>query len=431
MIRFLRTLDADALIREVRLIALDCPVQSFPAVKGRKKAIGRIAYIPIEVAARDMPHRLWIAGELAKRGWEVIAGAAWNLQAVQYSDLPPGLILLKTLNYLDAIVAAKATESGHAIACLHEELFAIEPTPQNYAAHCHPATVPLVDLICAQGKPQARAFDALGYRGSITGNPRAGDPLQCRLGPYEILVCLQTGNTNGIMPFGHYMRATMNVMGGSRKPVVDAMIAQIEHEVACHALLIEAANDLAAVPEVRLRLRPHPVEDATAYEVDGNCILDDRSPLRRRLTGCQLLIHAAGCGTAVDAELAGVHHEAVGEGGFGIVGPARDHFAPVNLPDVLSKWQADHHAPQDTTALFAYCCRHYVWQPNDFQRGKFADVSLAEVVAMSGFAKVAKIGWNLWHLDGAAKSDNQWVARVKFAPLPKVGALNEAHHKVA
>jgi len=402
-------LDANAAIAAMHRAAAAFKPAPEPPYIAPNAAVQRIAYLPVEISSREMASKAWLAGELARMGWEVIVGASWNLASHGFADFPPGVILFKTMNFFDGGFMYQARKHGHLVACLNEELFGIKPELDLYEIETHPLARSLIDLACAHGQGQAEILRGLlPDRANVatTGNPRCHHGFRHEVAGAgvrnqdAVLVCLMAGNSNGILPVEDYMAVTFRALNRADRKVTDFLEQAINDEVRNHAAILARANELEAEGHT-IRLRPHPVENPDLYEIQGNIILDDRTPIGERMKHAERVVFVSGCGTGVDACLAGVPSERIGTGGHGLSsldpGAIRAEFAErCTLPETLDAFQRDRNRPGRTTATRAISLRGQGFSPTPFHRAKFRDYTPAEISHMAGGATVAQVGWNLF-----------------------------------
>jgi hypothetical protein len=393
-----------------------------PPVHSGPRKVARVLYLPVEVAARELPAKARLAGEMARRGFQVVLGATWNLTAFEYRDLHPGIVLFKTLNSLDAVNMGRAHKAGHLAAVLNEEFFSLSTDPWLYRVECNPGAMALADLICAQGEKSAALMRGLTKAEiAVTGNPR-GLPHRILRGD-EILVCTMAGTINGLLPFDEYMAMSFKVLGRIDDDTTRLMREQIAHECDGLALLVPTLNKLAqAFPTRRIRLRPHPVENPAAYSASGNIVVDDRTPFSERLRNAAVVVFISGCGTGLEAFLAGIPGVRLGRGGHGIsmdlhrealtpddaiaavaqqlekpelIGSLEGHFAPDTLADALDLFQQKHASGAETDVVAAWKKRRGNVEPQEFLLNKFPDTSAAQIAQLTD-ARVTELTWNTW-----------------------------------
>lgn len=388
-----------------------------------RNRIGKFLYLPVEVSVRELPSRAWLAGECAKRGFNVVLGAAWNMADYKWRDWPPGIVLFKTMNALDATQYHKAKAmAGHQVAVLSEELYSLAPEEWLYRVEIEEQALVLADLICAQGEKSAGILKTLtdSKKVVVTGNPRAVAKVS-RETPAggKILVCLMSGTVNGFAPFDEYMEMVLRVLGKTPEgDILRLMREQIAHECKWLPVLLETIEELRKRYGDRVQVRPHPVEDKTTFGFEA----DNRS-FDDALKESACVVYVSGCGTGVEAKIAGVPCVRVGHDGHGLsrsfgiacetpehvvdavaaalkYGPSTEdlgeHFAPVTLPDALeSLWRRNKY-PMEFDLAHAYREQRKIeYVPGEFEKNKFAKVADEDVAAMVGLP-VERVGWNLW-----------------------------------
>ncbi len=414
---------------------------AFPKAGPRK--IGRFVYLPVEITARELRSKAWLAGEMARRGYQVLLGATWEMMAERFTDLPPGLVLFKTLNAIDAANIGYAQNAGHLAAVLNEEFFALKPDRWLYETEIHKNALQNADIICAQGEAQAEILAGLAGPGRVrtSGNYRAVQEgrigiverslVHNRVGGLEILVPMMCGTISNLLAFPEFMRVSFNVFGNAGPDVREHIRQQIVHETECRALMLDAIAEIAASnPDRTVRVRPHPAEDPTTYaalrEKHANVIVDDRTPFSERLKDAAIVVFTSGCATGVEAVLAGKLAIRVGEGGHGISqdlglayhpgrvmallvshgrlatgpddGKLDGHFAPCTLPAVLDEFATEHAMPMKVDLATVMACRDAPFKPKPFHENKFGAVDDAEIAALTG-ANVKRVGWGLWTIN--------------------------------
>ena len=102
-------------LRADRLAALEKVAASItlpvfpPAESSGPRKVARVLYLPIEVAARELPTKAALAGDMARRGFQVVLGATWNLTAAQRDHLMARYLLPQPRNALADAVRAHAS----------------------------------------------------------------------------------------------------------------------------------------------------------------------------------------------------------------------------------------------------------------------------------------------------------------------------------
>ncbi len=410
----------DEILENLRKTEIKTPPR-FDEIVKPKRAAHRILYLPVEIKARELVSKSLIARAAIKHGFNVIMGATWVMNGWS-ANLPPGIVLFKSSNAIDAGNMAAWVERGHLTAMLDEEVFGIDVTREYLLATIHPHVVALADVVCAQGENYAATFP-YPANVQITGNPRTqtygasqGD---------DILVCLQSGNINHTAIKSHGLAHVVEaVLELSAFPLstpegahwADIFRSSIVHE--CDVLpLVYATIDALAIafPERRIRVRPHPIEDPTIWTFSQpNVVLDGSGGIVEVLKTAGVVVFVSGCTTGLDAYLAGVPAVRLGSGGHGIsahmhveANTAADAVAAVRAAE---KWGGDlerHFSSADVMpALYRLykenqaagdaALTHGVnFTPQQYQRQKFPDTTAEEVGALIG-RPVRQMAWNTW-----------------------------------
>jgi surface carbohydrate biosynthesis protein len=330
------------------------------------------------------------------------------------------------MNALDAVNITYAQQAGHLTACLNEEFFGLKPEKWLYETEIHEAALENIDLICAQGEAQAKAYYAACPIADvrITGNGRALYRVGTR--GHEILIPTMAGTINSVMPFHEYMATCFRIFGAAGENEQRLMREQIEHESHNLPLMLAAIEEICASnPDHTVRVRPHPSEDPSLYEAvvkrHANAILDDRTPFSERLRDARIVVFISGCGTGLEAALAGVPAIRVGSGGHGISeqlgAPYRPgivaefirgrvaaqpqdltrHFAPCTLPEVLDDFARERHMNIKIGLESVMASRETEFKPVPFMENKWPDVPDARMAELTGL-NVKRVGWRLWAL---------------------------------
>tara|TARA_R110002020_G_scaffold48382_7_gene138003 strand:+ start:881 stop:3079 length:2199 start_codon:yes stop_codon:yes gene_type:complete len=351
-----------------------------PIVETRK--VEKILYLPVEVAARELASREWLAQEMQHRGFKVVVGARWPMQT--WSDLPPGIILWKSANTQDVGVYQEAVNAGHLIVLMDEELFPMQPRMDLYKPSVDQRCLDYADLICAHNDEQKKLFEKLTETPvAVTGNPRSLLYSKAVRGN-RIIICTMAGTLNNYgRSFKEMVQGTVRLLGGVSPEVFDFLAYQIDHEINGYEWTRKAIQECAKLKPL---IRCHPSEDISFW--DGLGEIDDRTPFNERLADAKAIVYVSGCGTGLDATLSGVPSVRLGTGGHGLsalLGTAvtdkikkhvveatankKPEFSLVTLPDVLDKLQQDHHFDCPFDIEKAY--EHKTWTPTEFHTNKF------------------------------------------------------------
>lgn len=387
------------------------------------RVIGRNLYIPIEVAARDLPHRCRLAADAAEEGFRVIFGSPWNIGAHGYGDLPPGIVLLKSLNAIDARQAVLANNAGHQVAVMSEELIACVPDRDLYDVEIHPITMDVADLVMVHSDAAAAIVREIYPNAPIvtTGTPRADAAPQSeyqRALQEKIVVCMMSGTINGWGDLPKSLEMSGNVMG---KPFTGTMYRrikeQIKHEIELLPLVLETIDALKAEFGDRVIVRPHPVEDPATFGFKHDPI-----PFTDRLLSSAVVVFVSGCGCGLEAALYGVPSVRLGDGGAGlsrtlgipVISPAAAvaQVQTANLVEMPETWiKRPNTVIDELVDLFERAGRmktnHPIdaildarpaqFHPTPFQKNKFPDYGAATIERYCG-RPPRTIGWNMWAL---------------------------------
>jgi surface carbohydrate biosynthesis protein len=135
----------------------------------------RPVYLLIEEVNRELLSRLLIGRAAAELGHPVLIGQQWWM-AANFGALPPGVVLFKGNNRIQALFMQQARKAGHAVASIDEESF-VSSSATEIAAQYHALAEEHCEVFFAQGQFQrdaiAARFPAAADRIVTTGNPRA------------------------------------------------------------------------------------------------------------------------------------------------------------------------------------------------------------------------------------------------------------------
>jgi surface carbohydrate biosynthesis protein len=287
---------------------------------------GRVFYLLVEDAGRELDSRILTALQLSRRGAEVWIGQQlWF--ARNFAALKPGVALFKGNNMPQVANMRAARLEGHRTASIDEEVFGLVDASgkrihdHRAARHC--------DLFLAQGEVQ-RAFleqdqGIPANRIKIVGNPRvdlsngparavldgAAQDIRERMGPF-VLINTNFGavNPHDQDTYNYYQRCI------SIKAVDPADPRSIEtfHQLCAFEIMnLRAIADFIAelrrlAPDTKIALRPHPAEDPNAWLAahgeDPNVVVvqDNRHLAWIRAAGT--LVHTS-CTTGFEGYLLG------------------------------------------------------------------------------------------------------------------------------
>jgi surface carbohydrate biosynthesis protein len=342
------------------------------------RKVEKILYLPVEISARELASREWLAKQM--KGWKVVIGNRWQMQ--NWNDLPPGVVLWKSANTQDVGVFVDAINSGHLICLMDEELFPMLPNMELYKPSIDTKCLDYADMIFAHSDKQKQLFEELTQTPvEVTGNPRSLLAKNIKTGN-KTIICTMAGTVNNYgRSFYDMIAGTVRLLGGASDEIFDFLAYQITHEINGYELTRKAIDELED-PLIRC----HPSEDISFWQDLGT--VDDRTPFMQRLADAKCIVHVSGCGTGLEATLAGIPTVRLGEGGHGLsaeigqgvsvkisnavkksVPQTAPKFADVTLPNTIIKLQKKHSFACEFDLEKAY--KNIPFEPNKFYQNKF------------------------------------------------------------
>tara|TARA_R110002020_G_scaffold192067_6_gene392091 strand:- start:680 stop:2863 length:2184 start_codon:yes stop_codon:yes gene_type:complete len=352
------------------------------SIEKPKRKVEKILYLPVEISARELASREWLAKQMT--GWKVVIGNRWQMQ--NWADLPCGVILWKSANTQDVGVFTEAINAGHLICLMDEELFPMLPKMELYKPSLDKKCLEYADLILAHSEEQKKLYDILtNFEADVvvSGNPRSLLAKNVK-GGNRVLICTMAGTLNNFgRDFFEMIAGTVRLLGGVSQTVFDFLAYQITHEIKGYGLTRLAILNLK---DMKPLIRCHPSEDLNFWKDLGE--LDDRTPFMQRLEDTKCLVYVSGCGTGLEATLAGIPSVRLGEGGHGLsaeigqgvstniskavltaVTPTAPKFADITLPDTIKELQAKHSFNCPFNVRHAYS--QIPFEPTEFHKNKF------------------------------------------------------------
>lgn len=452
---------AERYIRDV-VEAAPVPMPREPlAVAPLERRVAPVLYLPVEIKSREWRSKIAIAREACHLGFTTVIGACWGMQLGGYSGWPPGVILFKSLNSLDAVNMARARENGHLIAALDEEAFsrgpgnALKTDPQaalfcdlllaqgdayarEHSAKCHKCDTPAVAkcyvgrtlesgvLVCQKhGDEMWKAcksqveMNLVAWRNEdvrqpvVTGNPRA-DVLPKLAPGDETLVCSMSGNINGISPFDEVVARSLAMSPGvgAREAFLAAMLRELRglkdafdtaFDVASHAITIGS----------RVVFRPHPAEDHDLWRSllwPYQVTITNTGDVADWIAGARHTYYVAGCGCGITARLMGAACTALGNGHDQALGP--DYLEPgpsaPRVAQALWRLYSDHADPAyDRNSMLKRRLSYFA--PAEFHANKFPPTKVEEVQAALPGLSVAQVEPNLFAVLPSLSCDDHGV----------------------
>jgi len=293
-----------------------------------------ILYLPVEVKAREFESKLLLATIAANAGLTVILGQSWGLLYTKGKDLPPGVVLFKTLNGLDGRNMGGVVNNGHLVATLDEEAFARSDSDLVFKVNTDEQAIAMSDVILTQGAAHSqvlgRVFPEHKKKTRVVGNPKADlfspslshvmhkPDLELPEGSEKIILfCMMSGNINPAgRTFTTCALSTLNLGGQKLSSPVgqefrELFLSCVEYEIAIAQEISETVIKVANhFPDNRIVVRPHPIEDASVWESRftdiPNVTIRADGAFTSWLPHAAAIVYVSGCGTGLEAHLAGV-----------------------------------------------------------------------------------------------------------------------------
>ena len=287
----------------------------------------RVIYLLVEESDREFFARCIMAVIAARQGYDVVIGPQWLIWE-QLDKLPPGVMLFKGNNKIQAANMHLAKQAGHLIASIEEEVLGLA-SEQEFQHHYASGVSSACDLFLVQGRFQAECLvnhdPSYADRTAIVGNPRTDllrapftndlhEDAERLRGRYGEFVLLNT-NFGGINP-AHgdsltFYNLSVRVGMSDRDNPSDLtyFMDRLRWERDNAKAIIQFAHGLAARrPGTRIILRPHPAEHLERW----SHYLGPASPITLIREGGHLpwtfaskaMIHT-GCTTGLEAALLG------------------------------------------------------------------------------------------------------------------------------
>lgn len=291
-----------------------------------------ILYLPVEIAGREMDTRLLLARAAASRGFtSVVLG--YGIFRADPSLLPPGVVLYKSYNALDAKLIERCREGGHLFTAIDEEAFGWTGGAFSMARAAGLENLDLCAAVFAPGEAYVSDLRSLAPHFAekfiASGSPRTdfyGTSLRHlavkdaealrHAESSHILVCTNFGGWNSAAnAYSTVCRTALALPGCQQNSeqgrwLLDAYRDAAEAECRNTAAVLDAIPALRrAFPEHKIIVRPHPAENGETWrhllrECEGVSVSSDGS-LAARIIAADALVHLPGCGTGLEAWLLG------------------------------------------------------------------------------------------------------------------------------
>jgi surface carbohydrate biosynthesis protein len=286
-----------------------------------------IVYLTIEMLSREFDSRLLMAAHAVEAGMTVVVGQQWALFN-NLTALPRGILLVKTVNAIQARVMAAAKAAGHAVAAMDEEVLAMA-NAEGFLKAFSPIAATACDLFLAQSEPHQAAIEAsypeMKGRIAATGNPRIdlmspklrvkfedeARKLREETGPF-ILFNTNYSITNSIWGDVNNVAAiavNAGVLDPKQQDTVVDFQKNIEFEQTNRQALGEILNWVVAkLPTHKAVIRPHPAETPDFWQKAVNnhprVRVVPRSNHIPWILASDLVVHTS-CTTGLEAAIMG------------------------------------------------------------------------------------------------------------------------------
>ncbi|TAL00182.1 MAG: hypothetical protein EPO08_14500 [Rhodospirillaceae bacterium] len=286
-----------------------------------------IAYLAMEIKQRELDSRLLIAANLVKAGLPVVLGQQWSLFK-NAAALPPGLVLFKTVNNIQASNMRNFRAQGHLVAATDEEVLvcfedacffevfsnvAAENCDRFFAQSDVHKTAIEARFPNLRGKTEVvgnSRIDFLSVRGRASFSAEANE-LRQKHGKY-ILFNTNYGQINSIWnDIKHVVAiaAKAGLVNADDPRSVAEYREKLEWEQRNMAEIVQLLRwAIANLSGYKIVIRPHPGERMQFWQdkfgTFDNVLIVPRSNPHPWLLGAELVVHTA-CTTGLESALLG------------------------------------------------------------------------------------------------------------------------------
>ncbi len=238
-----------------------------------------ILYLPSEIHNRDWDSRLLIADHAAALGFASVVGQQWAIQS-SYERLPPGLILIKTVNEIQLNAAEAFAKAGHLVIAMDEESLAVAPD-QNFLGILSPRLPKVCHQFFANSPMHAetllRLMPSMEGKVVTTGNARTdllvasgrvrfaaeAEAIRKETGPYVLFNSNRALDDSIWNSHEHFMK--IQLLAGAVNPDDEESVKRFEQQFVFERHNAKAFIDalhacLRDISTHRIVVRPHPVE---------------------------------------------------------------------------------------------------------------------------------------------------------------------------
>ncbi|MBL8642614.1 MAG: hypothetical protein JNK21_01670 [Rhodospirillaceae bacterium] len=281
-----------------------------------------IIYLPCEIKNREFDSRLMVAAHALHQGYTVVLGQQWAF-ARNTPTLPEGVMLVKTVNAIQAEFMEDLKATGHIVAGSDEEVLAMA-SADGFLLPVSPRAVKAADVFLANSAQHRDAllgaYPDLKDKITVTGNPRIdlmspalrrkfqpeADAIRRKMGPF-VLFNTNYGSTNSV--WGDFKEAAKIAIQAGLLDRNDPASVQRYNDL----LAFEQANMQALLDVMksvandstthRAVIRPHPGEKVDFWQrftAHARITVVPRSHHIPWLMAADLVVHTC-CTTGMEA----------------------------------------------------------------------------------------------------------------------------------
>jgi surface carbohydrate biosynthesis protein len=285
-------------------------------------------YLPIETLSRELDARLLLTSRLLQHNVPVVIGQQWLLNQNLAEGYPPGNVLLKGLNRIQAGIARDLARRGNMCFACDEEALSLS-SKTFMGRDIFPTVAGDCALIFAQGDFHREALiERTGCsedKVTAVGNARLDllgptfrsfhdrevDEIKARLGDF-ILFNTNTGIVHsawGSLEDHEQLLVSIGWLDENEPWTFEMHGRMVEYDYLNHELTKRTIRGLASAdPSLKIVLRPHPAENTTAWleeftDLPNVEIIRDGNHIAMILAS-RLVLHT-GCTTGVEAMMLG------------------------------------------------------------------------------------------------------------------------------
>lgn len=274
-----------------------------------------IAYLTCELKGRDLASRLLIASHLIEQGYSVVVGQQWGI-FYNVMKAPPGCILFKTANLIQADWMSVFRKNGHIVLAADEEC--LPSAVDDYARMTHPDTMvechSYLALNDLHAQAIAKAYPAHADKVSVAGNARVdilrkAAPSRPMPDDY-VLFNTSFGIINHIGGDTQLAAHTWITAGGHDVgPETETMVQdRIDFEQQALQETVTLIEWFLSNTRIKVVIRPHPAESPTLwqerYGANDRVLIVPRSDPVGWMKHALLMVHSEST-TGVEAAILG------------------------------------------------------------------------------------------------------------------------------